>query len=517
MSRGRRTAARARSWRGARRPPTGSPAPSRSPAGCCRATLPRRRLPASTSSSARSTTSSTSGAPRPPSASRRCRALGGRAARRAHARGRACSRTSTRRHPLPRARARRLLRGHAHRPRRAAPFETEADLDRYCYQVAGTVGLMMAALLGTRDPRAARPAAAALGMAMQRTNILRDIDEDARATAASTSPGRPSRASAARSSPGAREALLRDQIARADALYDAGLAGIRAAAPRPRARSPPRPGCTARSCARSSARATARGAGPRGRRARRRKLAVAARRAALRRAEVRVGPCPDANPYRARRAVRLWRRLPRRCVVLVVLLGSRGCGGGADAGAPARADAERASRPPQRPSSPELPGGGRQIFPSRRIVAFYGNPADDELGELGIGSPDARRPPPARAGQGLRAPARKVLPASWSCWPASPTPTPATTACTAPRQPDAVIRRYLRAARRIDALLVLDIQPGRAAFLPEAKRLERWLREPDVGLALDPEWHVRRRQVPGRSSAPSTPPTSTRWRRGSTS
>src|ERR671926_176314 len=46
------------------------------------------------------------------------------------------------------------------------------------------------------------------------------------------------------------------------------------------------------------------------------------------------------------------------------------------------------------------------------------------------------------------------------------------------RQPDAVIRRYLRAARKAKALLVLDIQPGRSDFFTETKRLRRWLREP---------------------------------------
>ena len=47
-------------------------------------------------------------------------------------------------------------------------------------------------------------------------------------------------------------------------------------------------------------------------------------------------------------------------------------------------------------------------------------------------------------------------------------------------------------------LLLLDIQPGRAKILPEVKRLERWLKEPDVGLAFDPEWAVGPNQVPGR-------------------
>ena len=39
------------------------------------------------------------------------------------------------------------------------------------------------------------------------------------------------------------------------------------------------------------------------------------------------------------------------------------------------------------------------------------------------------------------------------------------------RQRDAVIRRYLRAARKAKALLVLDIQPGRSDFFTEATRL----------------------------------------------
>lgn len=66
------------------------------------------------------------------------------------------------------------------------------------------------------------------------------------------------------------------------------------------------------------------------------------------------------------------------------------------------------------------------------------------------------------------------------------------------RLPVAEIERHLRAARRSDALLILDIQPGRSGFLEEARQLERWLVEPDVALALDPEWRVTADQVPGR-------------------
>jgi len=105
------------------------------------------------------------------------------------------------------------------------PILGEEDLDLYCYRVAGTVGVVMAGVLGTSDAARAQPAAAALGMAMQRTNILRDIDEDhanGRIYLATETVER----FGGSVSPGAREALVRDQIARADALYEQGTAGI---------------------------------------------------------------------------------------------------------------------------------------------------------------------------------------------------------------------------------------------------------------------------------------------------
>ena len=150
-----------------------------------------------------------------------------------------------------------------------------------------------------------------------------------------------------------------------------------------------------------------------------------------------------------------------------------GAGGEADA-----AEAARSSR-----------SAGRTIFPHYRVVAYYGAPQNHELGALGIGSPDA-------AGRRLRRQARpyarKTRPVMLAL------ELIATVANADPgedgmyrtRQTDAVVRRYLRAARRAKALLVLDIQPGHADFMDEVKHLDRWLREPDVGLALDPEWHT---------------------------
>lgn len=60
-------------------------------------------------------------------------------------------------------------------------FETFDELYLYCYRVAGTVGLMMLPIMGTAPDstyeEALKPALA-LGVALQLTNILRDVGED---------------------------------------------------------------------------------------------------------------------------------------------------------------------------------------------------------------------------------------------------------------------------------------------------------------------------------------------------
>lgn len=58
-------------------------------------------------------------------------------------------------------------------------IKTEGDLIRYAYQVAGTVGIMMCHILDVDDAKA-EPFAIDLGIAMQLTNIARDVLEDAR-------------------------------------------------------------------------------------------------------------------------------------------------------------------------------------------------------------------------------------------------------------------------------------------------------------------------------------------------
>jgi len=84
---------------------------------------------------------------------------------------------AVRRFDLPREIFEELLRGVESDLERAG-METFDDVTRYCFRVASTVGILLVRLLGHRSPRALAYAEA-MGIAVQLTNILRDVGEDA--------------------------------------------------------------------------------------------------------------------------------------------------------------------------------------------------------------------------------------------------------------------------------------------------------------------------------------------------
>jgi hypothetical protein len=165
----------------------------------------------------------------------------------------------------------------------------------------------------------------------------------------------------------------------------------------------------------------------------------------------------------------------------------------AGSGSDPRAGRAAARKPPP---PPELPRGGRSIFPRFRVVAYYGAPQDPQLGELGIGTPAEAARKLERQARRYRRGGRPILPAFELI---------STVASGAPgprrrysyRQPRRVIDRYLKAARAAKALLILDIQPGYVDFMKDVRALRPYLEQPDVSLALDPEWKVPEGSIPG--------------------
>jgi hypothetical protein len=146
------------------------------------------------------------------------------------------------------------------------------------------------------------------------------------------------------------------------------------------------------------------------------------------------------------------------------------------------------------PSPKELPRGGRTLFPDYRLVGFCGTPNAPALGAL----------------QGNLTAQAKVLEAQASRYggrPLLPVFELIAVVVQSGAGPDGKYRRrvdnatvdkYLQTARASKGILLLNIQPGQSDFLTEVKAFESYLREPDVGVALDPEWAMKPKQTPGR-------------------
>ena len=146
------------------------------------------------------------------------------------------------------------------------------------------------------------------------------------------------------------------------------------------------------------------------------------------------------------------------------------------------------------PPPPELPRGGRQLFPRYRVVGFYGMQG---LDVLGAGTPDVVAQRLLKVARPYATPGHPVMPMfELIATVAHPFPTPSGLYRT--HQEDAIVRSYLKAVRRIDGVLVLDVQPGREDFVRSLRHWEPYLRQPDVGIALDPEFAMGPGQVPGR-------------------
>ena len=84
---------------------------------------------------------------------------------------------AARRFPIPLAAFSELIDG-CEADVRGTSYETFPELEHYCRCVAGSIGRLSLGVFGSADLAAASPLADSLGVALQLTNILRDIRED---------------------------------------------------------------------------------------------------------------------------------------------------------------------------------------------------------------------------------------------------------------------------------------------------------------------------------------------------
>lgn len=139
----------------------------------------------------------------------------------------------------------------------------------------------------------------------------------------------------------------------------------------------------------------------------------------------------------------------------------------------------------------QAPGGGFGVFAGRRIVALYGHPDAPGLGALGqqgLSASIARARHLAREYKG-GVPAFEII-ATVAI--GSPGPDRDYSAETPARE----LAPWVRRATASGLYVVLDLQPGRASLLAQAKRYSSLLKQPHVGLGLDPEWKLQPGQRP---------------------
>ena len=142
-----------------------------------------------------------------------------------------------------------------------------------------------------------------------------------------------------------------------------------------------------------------------------------------------------------------------------------------------------------------LPGS---LLPGCRVVAYYGNPMSKRMGILGEIKPDSMLARLAKQAAAYAAvdSARPVLPALELI---------ATVAQAGPgksglyraRMPDTLIERVMGWAEKHHYLVILDIQTGRSTMATELVPLMKYLARPYVHLALDPEFSIGTKRVPG--------------------
>jgi hypothetical protein len=142
--------------------------------------------------------------------------------------------------------------------------------------------------------------------------------------------------------------------------------------------------------------------------------------------------------------------------------------------------------------------GSESLLETAVLVTWYGNPHSGKMGVLG------RQTGAERAGALRRQAAayasltgKCVLPA-YHLVAVVAQRTPGRDGMWRRRESADLIHALLEEARANGFALILDVQPGRSTVKDEVEALRTFLAEPDVHLALDPEFDMTESQVPGR-------------------
>jgi hypothetical protein len=144
----------------------------------------------------------------------------------------------------------------------------------------------------------------------------------------------------------------------------------------------------------------------------------------------------------------------------------------------------------------QLPGGGQILFPGRLLVALYGHPGAPALGVLGQQGLPASIARTRKVAAVYRARGRVPVIPALEIIATVAEARPGTDGDYSHQSGVAFLRPWVRRAAAAGIYVILDLQPGRASLLAQARRYQSLLELPDVGLALDPEWKLAPGQLP---------------------
>lgn len=148
--------------------------------------------------------------------------------------------------------------------------------------------------------------------------------------------------------------------------------------------------------------------------------------------------------------------------------------------------------------APQQPLPKQSLLADHVLITWYGNPRSTRMGALGEQSGEARIARFRKQADAYAAVSPKKVLMAYHL-------VAVVAQCTAGsdekwrrRETTDVIQALLDEARANGFRLVLDIQPGRSTVAAEVAALEPFLKEPDVDLALDPEFSMTDCEIPGK-------------------
>ncbi len=139
------------------------------------------------------------------------------------------------------------------------------------------------------------------------------------------------------------------------------------------------------------------------------------------------------------------------------------------------------------------------IFPEYRVVGYYGNFLSTRMGVLGEYPPDVMLNMLRRELRNWAAadPSTPVIPAiNYIAVVAQKDPGP--DGKYRARMSDAQIEKAIYLAKKVNGIVILDVQVGLSDLKAEIPRLEHFLRMPNVMLGIDPEFAMPAGSVPGK-------------------